>query len=204
MPRTITDSGRPRLPTIKSAGPGLHTKTLLGTGTGLNDKPRTTITGINAISKATIEDVPDMPKSLQLITPWRDETEKKRDNGMDENSLLDALKRRAKDVSEIDSTSADGSLEYNRGLSRSGVFSVTGSRVDIDPLSDSEYFKALYTEFSELQKKCGDTTEMTLEQFVSKLARKKEAILQSRNWKNVRFVVYEKDGKASVMAKPQK
>ena len=204
MPRTITDSGRPRLPTIKSAGPGLHTKTLLGTGTGLNDKPRTTITGINAISKATIEDVPDMPKSLQLITPWRDETEKKRDNGMDENSLLDALKRRAKDVSEIDSTSADGSLEYNRGLSRSGVFSVTGSRVDIDPLSDSEYFKALYTEFSELQKKCGDTTELTLEQFVSKLARKKEAILQSRNWKNVRFVVYEKDGKASVMAKPQK
>lgn len=208
--RGIGDSGRPRLPTIKSAGPSLHTKTLLGAGAGIasasiTDKPRATLSGIGAISKATIEDVPEMPKrdSLQMITPWREDVDKK-SSGMDQNSLLDALKRRAKDVSEIEATSADGSLEYNRGLSRSGVFSVTGSRVDIDPLSDSEYFKSLYTEFTEAQKKCGDKNEITLEQFVSKLARQKETIMKKHKCKSVRFKVYEKDGKVCMTAITQK
>ncbi len=208
--RGIGDAGRPRLPTIKSAGPSLHTKTLLGAGAGIasasiTDKPRATLSGIGAISKATIEDVSEMPKrdSLQMITPWREDSDKK-SGGMDQNSLLDALKRRAKDVSEIESTSADGSLEYNRGLSKSGVFSVTGSRVDIDPLSDSEYFKSLYTEFTEAQKKCGDKNEITLEQFVSKLARKKETIMKEHKCKSVRFKVYEKDGKVCMTAITQK
>ena len=207
MPRSLLESGRSRQATIRSAGPSLHTTTLIGTGTVTTDKPHTTFNGLAAISKATIEDVPEMPKKegLQMITPWREGVDKKHDSGMDQNSLYDALKRRAKDVSEIEATSADGSLEYNRGLSRSGVFSVTGSRVDIDPLSDSEYFKALHAEYVETQKKCGDTSEqMTLEQFVSKLAREKERIMKTYKCQNVRFQVYVKNGKASVMAKPQK
>ena len=128
---------------------------------------------------------------------------------MDQNALYDALKRRARDVSEMAmpaaGTAKSGVFDFNIGLSKSGVFSVTGSRVDIDPLSDTEYFKSLYEKYIETQKQCGESTnKFTLEQFVSRLAREKERLMQTHNCRNVRFTVYVKEGKASLKATPQK
>ncbi len=138
------------------------------------------------------------------------------DKGMDENSLLNALKRRAKDVSEIDAGAGtkeksaglrqktSGAFEYNRGLSKSGVFSVTGSRVDIDPLSDTEYFKSLYEKYIETQRACGESTDkFTMEQFVSRLAREKAELMRKYKCKNVAFTVSVKGGKASLKASPK-
>lgn len=131
-------------------------------------------------------------------------------SSVDENSLFEALKRRARDVSEIDMPAnsdpkQSGAFEFNRGLSKSGVFSVTGSRVDIDPLSETEYFKSLYDKYVQTQKECGEVADkFTLEQFVSRLAREKERLIKTYKCKNVRFSVYVKDGKASLKATPQK
>ena len=127
------------------------------------------------------------------------------DRGMDANSLAEALKRRARDVSEVSMPAATTSKSVNHSLSKSGVFSVTGSRVDINPLSDNEYFKSLYDKFIETQKSCGEpTNKFTLEQFVSKLAREKAHLMKTYKCKNVRFQVYVKDGKTSLKAMPQK
>ena len=127
---------------------------------------------------------------------------------VDNNALYDALKRRAKDVSQMNlpvAPGASGDFEFNRGLSRSGVFSLTGSRVDIDPLSDNACFKQLYEQYVETQKQCGeDTGKFTLEQFVSRLAREKDRLIKNYNCKNVKFSVYIKDGKTSLKATPQK
>ena len=82
---------------------------------------------------------------------------------------------------------------------------MTGSRVDIDPLSDNEYFKSLYEKYIELQKQCGESTnKFTQEQFVSRLAREKERLIKTYNCRTVRFTVYVKEGKASLKATPQK
>lgn len=130
------------------------------------------------------------------------------DSAVDNHTLYDALKRRAKDVSQMNLPAApnpSGDFEFNRSLSRSGVFSLTGSRVDIDPLSDNECFKKLYAQYVEAQKQCGENTDkFTLEQFVSRLAREKARLMQNYKCKNVNFSVYIKDGKASLKATPQK
>ncbi len=127
------------------------------------------------------------------------------ETGMDTNSLAEALKRRARDVSEValPAISSDPN-EAARNLSKSGVFSVTGSRVDINPLSDNEYFKSLYEKFVQCQNECGEPTKFTQEQFVSRLAREKSHLMQNYKCKNVRFQVYIKDGKTSLKAMPQK
>ncbi len=127
------------------------------------------------------------------------------ETGMDTNSLAEALKRRAKDVSEVSMAAVGAeSGESNRALSRSGIFSVTGSRVDINPLSDNEYFKSLYDKFVQTQKECNEPTKFTLEQFVSRLAREKSRLIKTYKCKNVRFQIYIKDGKTSLKAMPQK
>lgn len=127
---------------------------------------------------------------------------------VDNNTLYDALKRRAKDVSQMNlptAPSSTGDFNFNRVLSKSGVFSLTGSRVDIDPLSDNECFKQLYEQYVETQKQCGeDTGKFTLEQFVSRLAREKDRLIKRYQCKNVKFSVYIKDGKTSLKATPQK
>ena len=146
------------------------------------------------------------PESFRPAPSWTGKTVT--ENGLDPNSLYDALKRRARDVSELNlpaALDASGSVEFSRGLSKSGVFSLTGSRVDIDPLSDNEYFKLLYEQYTTLQQECGEETgKFTLEQFVSKLAHQKEQLIKTYKCKNVRFSVYKKDGKASLKATPQK
>ncbi len=145
--------------------------------------------------------------STKELKPLNEEQQK-----TEGGALYDALKRSIKDVSEIDqkATRANGNakqpsaFDFNRGLSKSGVFSVTGSRVDIDPLSDNEYFKSVYEKFVALQKSCGEENDMTLDRFVSRLAREKESIIKKFNCKTVEFKVYVKDGKASLKATPKK
>ena len=149
----------------------------------------------------------------QASAPVADSPAPKMQKSVDDNSLYEALKRRAKDVSQMDMPNAgnnnkpkqSGAFDFNRGLSKSGVFSLTGSRVDIDPLSETEYFKALYDKYIQTQKECGEVTDkFTLEQFVSRLAREKDRLMKTYKCKNVRFSVYVKDGKASLKATPQK
>ena len=131
---------------------------------------------------------------------------------MDENSLLNALKRRVKDVSELDNsaneknlTKTSGSFDYSRGLSKSGAFSVTGSRVDIDPFSDKQQFKLVYESYIAELKKIGEPTDkFTMEQFVSKLARQKAELIKKGGYKNVTFTVVIKDGKPGINAVTQK
>ncbi|MFA5623903.1 MAG: MXAN_5187 C-terminal domain-containing protein [Bradymonadales bacterium] len=126
---------------------------------------------------------------------------------MDSNTLLDALKRRTRDVSQIalDPVTANTSSEDIPSLSKSGVFSVTGSRVDVDPLNDTEYYKNLYDKFIETKKACGEPTDkLTLDRFISRLARNKESLMQTYQCKNVRFQVYVKDGKTALKATPIK
>lgn len=178
-----------------------------------------TVSGLGAIAATSdkVDPVVSDPKrsgvedDVQSFKPapsWTGRSISYKDAGMDENSLYNALKRRAKDVSQMDMPAArtkSGAFEYNRGLSKSGVFSVTGSRVDIDPASDTEYFKSLYEKFVGIQRECGESTDkFTLEQFVTRLAREKERLIQTYHCRSVRFTVYAKDGKASLKATPQK
>ena len=178
-----------------------------------------TVSGLASIPMEDKKSVPPTPKrsaedDAQSFKPAPSWTGKSvgREVGMDENSLFNALKRRAKDVSQMDmpaatraKSGASGMFDYNRSLSKSGVFSVTGSRVDIDPASDTEYFKSLYEKFTGIQRECGESTDkFTLEQFVTRLAREKERLMQTYHCRNVRFTVYAKDGKASLKATPQK
>ncbi|QQR91449.1 MAG: hypothetical protein IPJ88_06900 [Myxococcales bacterium] len=66
-------------------------------------------------------------------------------------------------------------------------------------------FPALYKEFIELKKKCGETTAgFTYDKFLNAITKNKEQIQKRHKAKHVRFTVYEKDGKASLKAKPVK
>jgi hypothetical protein len=90
-------------------------------------------------------------------------------------------------------------------LSHSGVFSRTGSKLDIEPANDSEYFKALYEEFLATKRACGESTDnITMERFVNRLARNKQALVDRYHCGTVRFQVYVKDGRAALKATPVK
>ncbi len=90
-------------------------------------------------------------------------------------------------------------------LSHSGVFSRTGSKLDIEPANDSEYFKALYEDFLSTKRSCGESTDnITMERFVNRLARNKQALVDRYNCGTVRFQVYVKDGRAALKATPVK
>lgn len=90
-------------------------------------------------------------------------------------------------------------------LSHSGVFSRTGSKLDIEPANDSEYFKALYEDFLSTKRACGESTDnITMERFVNRLARNKQALVDRYNCGTVRFQVYVKDGRAALKATPVK
>jgi hypothetical protein len=90
-------------------------------------------------------------------------------------------------------------------LSHSGVFSRTGSKLDIEPANDSEYFKALYEDFLATKRTCGESTDnITMERFVNRLARNKQALVDRYNCGTVRFQVYVKDGRAALKATPVK
>lgn len=127
---------------------------------------------------------------------------------LDSNTLLDALKRRTRDVSQINMDPITATSAANNdvpSISKSGVFSVTGSRVDVDPLNDTEYYKSLYEKFIETKKACGESTDkLTLDRFISRLARNKESLMQTYQCKSVRFQVYIKDGKTALKATPIK
>ncbi|MBQ9816053.1 MAG: hypothetical protein IJM59_01115 [Proteobacteria bacterium] len=193
--------------TLTPGGSGEHRSAPTAMGQSMENNPGITMQPMTA---AYVEKADE---SFKPAPSWTGKSLSS--DGVDQNSLYNALKRRAKDVSELDMAAAEvkkdqagansGAFEYNRGLSRSGVFSVTGSRVDIDPLSDNEYFKSLYEKYIELQKQCGESTnKFTQEQFVSRLAREKERLIKTYKCRTVRFTVYVKEGKASLKATPQK
>ncbi|MBQ9394474.1 MAG: hypothetical protein IJU23_03020 [Proteobacteria bacterium] len=200
--------------------PGLADNKMTAEEKKASDEKKTLEVKKTVDEKKTLEvkKVSDEKKTVEAL----DKVENKQDSevknssssnkGMDENSLLNALKRRVKDVSELDnnaseksSTKSTGSFEYSHGLSKSGVFSVTGSRVDIDPFSDKKQFKAVYESYVAELKKIGEPTDkFTMEQFVSKLARQKNDLIKNGGYKNVFFTVGSKDGKPVINAVTQK
>lgn len=209
-----TSKGLPKLPTAPASARSF------GSRAGDSNLPQMPGSGLNkqatserqitetAADLATKKPSPGENAGFKPAPSWTGQ--RAQDNvGMDQNSLLDALKRRTKDVSEIQNAVTDPSkpqaFEYNRALSKSGVFSMTGSRVDINPNSDTETFKSLYDRFVESQRETGETSDrFTLEQFVNRLAREKEQLLKAYKCKDVRFQVYVKDGKTSLKATPVK
>ena len=130
-------------------------------------------------------------------------------------SLANALQRRARDVSQLDMPAADasdpaassgsGAFKFNHSLSTSGAFSATGSRVDIDVKSDPDYFKKLYYKYNETLKQNGEEpAKLTLEQFVSRMAKEKENLIRQYKCRDVRFEIRMKNGKTSLKAIPLK
>ena len=161
----------------------------------------------------------DAPAHPTAPPPWK----KKDDDSQPPRSLspaglLEALKKRG--TQPPPEAEADRASRFGRGLldhktpvrqakpksvSQSGLFSRTGSRVDIDPTNDSEYFKSLYEDFVETKKRCGESVDkITLERFVNRLARNKAQLLERYNCRTVRFQVYVKEGKAALKATPVK
>lgn len=142
--------------------------------------------------------------------------------GLSPASLLEALKRRGQSTTSdtlpsekpVDETKISpvtrellekSKRKAPRTVSRSGLFSRTGSKVGAEPSSDTEYFKSLYEEFLATKEKCGESTEnITLERFVNRLARNKQALMDRYDCRTVRFQVYVKEGRAALKATPVK
>lgn len=133
------------------------------------------------------------------------------DSGLNAAALLEAAKKRARDVSELNqavsrdadpSASQSGALNFNRSMSKSGVFSVTGSRANIRLKSDPEYFKELYAEYSAMQKQNGEPQKYNCEQFVTHMAAQKANLIKTYNCRDVKFTIYMKNGKTSIKANP--
>jgi len=136
-----------------------------------------------------------------------------KDAGAISQELVSALQRRAKDVSQLNaaiphddanaSTNKSGALDFSRTMSKSGAFSVTGSRAAIRINSDTEYFKVLYNNYLESLRQHGeDTSKFTREQFISRMAKEKEALIKKYKCKDIRFEIVDKNGKTSLKAVP--
>ncbi|MDX9724391.1 MAG: MXAN_5187 C-terminal domain-containing protein [Myxococcota bacterium] len=148
--------------------------------------------------------------------PWKKDTEPAQ--ALSPSTLLEALKRRgqgspdklddpseATKVSALSRSFADGKSEKPRTVSQSGVFTRTGSRVDVEPANDAEYFKSLFDEFLDTKKRCGENTDkITLDRFIQRLAKNKQALVERYDCRTVRFQVYVKDGRAALKATPVK
>lgn len=66
------------------------------------------------------------------------------------------------------------------------------------------HFQQVYRDFSDLKRKCGDVDSVSFERFASKLRDNRRQLMQRLSCKDVKFVVYMKDGKAAVKASPIK
>lgn len=70
---------------------------------------------------------------------------------------------------------------------------------------EQRHFREVYEEFVEMKRKCGEATAgLTFLKFSGTLRKNKEAIVQKHGVKDVRFTVYEKNGKAALKATPVK
>ena len=70
---------------------------------------------------------------------------------------------------------------------------------------EQRHFRAVYEEFVEMKRKCGEATAgLTFLKFSGTLRKNKAAIVQKHGVKDVRFTVYEKNGKAALKATPVK
>lgn len=64
-------------------------------------------------------------------------------------------------------------------------------------------YEDLYREFMEIKRKCGEPTAgYSYEKFLVAVQKNREQIVKRHNAKDVRFSVYEKNGKAALKAKP--
>ncbi|MCB9707778.1 MAG: hypothetical protein H6714_03155 [Myxococcales bacterium] len=64
-------------------------------------------------------------------------------------------------------------------------------------------YHALYRDFMEIKTRCGEPTAgFTYEKFLAAVNKNREQIIKRHNAKDVRFTVYEKNGKAALKAKP--
>lgn len=176
----------------------------------------TTLSGLTATARRprTLEQSP-LPKAIASAPTQADKSNERShrtpslSKSLDNDALYDALRRHAKDFSQTNmpasKQTADSAFDFDRRLSKSGIFSITGSRVDIAPVNDHAQYKKLYDEYIELSLQCGEPTDkFTLEQFVSRLAREKERLMRAYQCSNVRFSVRIKAGKPSLKATPIK
>lgn len=174
----------------------------------------TTLSGLTATARPRPLTPSLLPKNAASQTQTDKSNERSQrtaspSKSLDNNALYDALRRHAKDFSQTNmpaaKQTADSAFDFDRRLSKSGIFSITGSRVDIAPVNDHAQYQKLYDEYIELSLQCGEPTDkFTLEQFVSRLAREKERLMRAYQCSNVRFSVRIKAGKPSLKATPMK
>ena len=70
---------------------------------------------------------------------------------------------------------------------------------------EQKHFRAVFDEFVEMKRKCGEATAgLTFTKFSGTLRKNKAAIVSKHGVKDVRFTVYEKNGKAALKATPVK
>lgn len=74
-----------------------------------------------------------------------------------------------------------------------------------DSEEDEVVFRRVFQEFLQTKKECGESTSnLTYEQFASKLRKNRESLRAKHGCEEVRFQVYVKDGKAALKATPVK
>jgi hypothetical protein len=77
--------------------------------------------------------------------------------------------------------------------------------VDPTPLPETEnaHFRAVYAEFLETRKSCGESvSDLTFDKFAAKLEKSRSAVMAKHNCSDVHFQVYVKNGKAALKAVP--
>jgi len=167
------------------------------------------------MKRTAIDEEHALPESFnQASPPWPATGEAP---SLSPSSLLEALKKRTQNPAEASPEDTrvsplapnilnpdDHTLRQRpRTISQSGHFTRTGSRADIDPSNDTEYFKSLYEDFLATKRKCGESTDkITLERFINRLARNKQALVERYGCRTVRFQVYVKEGHAALKATP--
>jgi hypothetical protein len=75
----------------------------------------------------------------------------------------------------------------------------------VDVMDEASHFRATYEEYIAIKERCGEPTAgLTFERFEQTLKSRKTEILAQHEAHDVRFSVYEKDGKAKLKATPIK
>ncbi|MDJ0763758.1 MAG: MXAN_5187 family protein [Myxococcota bacterium] len=70
---------------------------------------------------------------------------------------------------------------------------------------EQDYFREIYDEFVALKKKLGESVaQLTFDRFLGTLKKNRDTLMARYDCKQVKFQVYEKDGKASLRATPIK
>jgi hypothetical protein len=69
--------------------------------------------------------------------------------------------------------------------------------------AESAHYREVYEKFVQTRKDCGeDTSDLTVDRFITKLLKNRQQIMEKHAAKSVRFQVYVKEGKAALRALP--